>query len=135
MKKAWKILQGLEDQYKHKPVHNSFKMWKEINDKARDEFKRLKLKVHVELVVVIKNDLTGMPEEAKYMWDGDNIVVWEDEQHQYGQNPMMMSPRIVIGDYDDIEMKKEKAEQAIIEREKRRQRGDSYFVQSPKDLR
>ncbi len=40
---------------------------------------------------------------------------------------MMIVPEIIIDDWQDINKKMEKAEQTIVERERRSVKGDSYF--------
>ncbi len=46
---------------------------------------------------------------------------------------MAISPVIVVDDYDSIGQKKDKAVQAVEEREARRARGEGYFPEQGKD--
>ncbi len=131
MKKCYRIVQELQERYQSRLVKDPVGGWAEVQKRAKERFEKIGIKAHVEMQVAAINVITQEPvmlslaREGKT--DGYRIREGNFEIPIHYQEVGMMLPNIVIDDWEDIDVKKSKAEQSIIEREARRARGDSYF--------
>jgi len=128
LKAAGKILEKLMVKYSNR-LADSYTVWLELTKRAREEFIKVGIKAHVQIVARCMN------EESRKVVD---LVELTTERLGYvirenefiippGYICVAISPMIVLDDYETIDKKKSKAESAIEQREKRRDSGDSYM--------
>lgn len=134
LKKCHKILMELTDRYKNRSVPGQTKVWEELQKVAEHQFRtQVGINAHVEIELITKFTATGRLAQLKLLREdsdtpvGYQIVDGHFVIPAYIDENVMINPIIVLDDWESVERKKEKAEQAIIERESRRAAGDSYF--------
>ncbi len=140
IRKCYKILNDLTLKYRHKSVDGSVKVWYEIQQMARYQFDKIGIQAHVEIELFTRYSatkkevkLTLLSEDADTTL-GYKIVDGKFVVPSYVDGTIMVVPVIILDDYSDLDKKKSKAEQSIVEREVRRSQGDSYHVQG-KDVK
>ncbi len=128
--KCMVIVEELMGRFQKRAVKDLAGFWEEVSQRSKHRFAAIGIEAHVEIVIVSRNVITKQQKGLRLateknpigyaIIDGDFMIPdnWEAEA---------ISPVIVVDDFDDINKKKEHAEQSIIEREARRSRGDSYF--------
>lgn len=130
IEKCYKIIEDLMMRYQKRAVKDVAGFWQEVQGRATHKFQEIGIMAHVEIVVRSKHIITQQVEDLRLATTDKprGYVIHEGEFLVPNTfEPMVISPVIVIDDFEDIERKKEKAEQAIEERNARRSRGDSYF--------
>jgi hypothetical protein len=136
LKKVAKVVADLVELTKYRIAKDPVKTWLEIQNRAKDKFEKIHIKAHVELVV---HGISMGPNMDTMEASSLRIQTNELDYHAYriedGEilvpkyfSPKMIVPEIVIDDWDKIELKQQKAEEAIIEAEKRRLMGDTYHT-------
>ncbi len=125
--KCLKIVQVLQAKHAGRRAE-SIQVWKELQNEARERFLKIGINAHVEIAVHVKDVLgnermleqaTAERQDGWVVYEGSIMVPPHTE-------PLGIYPRIIFDDYETIGKKQDKAVEAVAEREKRRQRGDSY---------
>lgn len=131
MKKCGRIVQELQDRMAKRLTNYPMKGWVELQRRAQEKFHEIGLKAHVEIEIHALNRMTGLREVLKIATsENQRLGCYKIEDGEIlipnMYRPMMLVPNIVIEDWENLDLKKDKAEQQIITNERRRNRGDRY---------